>query len=98
MNPLAKKLTLILYLAIFGPIFVNYVMGLGWFGRYDKLVILGFAAFAMLVGNWVKSRAEKKAQIGEVVVEALDAKGGVRSDPGARRFIWQTVLIVAGMT
>jgi hypothetical protein len=98
MNPLAKKLTLIVYVAIFGAIFVNYLMGLGWFGRYDKLVMLGLAAFAMLVGNWLKSRAEKKAQIGEVVVEALDANGAVRSDPGARRFIWQTVSIVAGLT
>jgi hypothetical protein len=98
MNPLAKKLTLILFVAIFSALFVNYLMGLGWFGRYDKLVVLGLAGFAMLVGNWLKLRAEKKAQVDEVVVEALDAKGAVRSDPGARRFIWQTVSIVAGMT
>jgi hypothetical protein len=41
MNPLAKNLTLIVYLAIFGVIFVNYVMRLGWFGPYVKLAMGG---------------------------------------------------------
>src|SRR5690349_14849043 len=37
MSPLAKRLKLILYLAVAGALFVNYLMGLGWFGRYDKI-------------------------------------------------------------
>jgi hypothetical protein len=35
---------------------------------------------------------------GEALVEALDAQGAVRSDPRARRFIWQTVSIVGALT
>jgi hypothetical protein len=97
MNPLAKKLLLILYFAIFGAIFADYLMGLGWFGRYDKIAMWAFVAFAMLVGRWLKSRAEKKAQNAEIVLEALDAKGAVRSDPRTRRFIWKTVSIVGGI-
>lgn len=97
MNPLAKKLALILYFAIAGAIFVNYFMGLGWFGPYDKLAMWGFVALAALMGNWLKSRREKKVQGGEVVVDALDAEGAVRSDPRARRFVWQTVSIVVGL-
>jgi hypothetical protein len=97
MHPLAKKFALILYFAIFGAIFVNYLMGLGWLGQYGKLAMWGFGALALLVGNWLKSRREKKAQGGEVVVEALDAEGAVRSDPRARRFVWQTVSIIVGL-
>jgi len=97
MNPLANKLALILYVAIGGAFSVNYLMGLGWFGRYDKIAFWAFIALAGPVGNWLKSRAEKKAQSREVVVEALDAQGAVRSDPRTRRFIWQTVSIVCGV-
>jgi len=98
MSPLAKRLTLILYLAIAGALFVNYLMGLGWFGRYDKIAMWVFIAFAALLGNWLKTRAEKRTPGGEALVEALDAQGAVRSDPRARRFIWQTVLIVGALT
>jgi hypothetical protein len=95
---LVKKLTLGLYAAIAVPLFVNYLMGLGWFGRYDKIVTWGFIGIAALVGNWLRSRAEKKAQGGELVVEALDAHGAVRSDPGTRRFVWRTISVVGGLT
>jgi len=98
MNPLAKKLALLLYLAMFGAIVINYILGLGWFGPYDKLIVWGCTAFSLLVGRWLKSRAESKAQSGDVVVEALDAQGAVRSDPRARRFIWQTISGVSGVT
>ena len=97
MSPLAKKLALILYFGIAGAIFINYLMGLGWFGRYDKIVMWGFVAVAALVGSRLKARAEKKARGGEVLVEALDAQGAVRSDPGARRFIWTAVSIALGL-
>lgn len=95
MRPLAKRLTLILYLAVAGALFVNYLMGLGWFGRHDKIVMWAFLGFAALLGNWLKARAEKRTP---VLVEALDAQGAVRSDPRARRFIWQTVSIVGAVT
>lgn len=84
MSPLAKRLTLILYLAIAGALFVNYLMGLGWFGRYDKIAMWVFIAFAALLGNWLKTRAEKRTPGGEALVEALDAQGAALSDPCAR--------------
>lgn len=73
-------------------------MGLGWFGRYDKIAMWVFVAFAALLGNWLKARAEKRTLGGEALVEALDARGAARSDPRARRFIWQTVSIVGALT
>jgi ABC-type Fe3+-siderophore transport system permease subunit len=97
MNSLARKLVLILYIAIAVPLFVNYLMEFGWFGRYGRIAFWAFVALAALVGSRLKSRAEKKAESGEVVVEALDAQGAVRSDPRARRYIWQTVSIAAGI-
>jgi hypothetical protein len=57
-----------------------------------------FVAFAALLGNWLKARAEKRTLGGEALVEALDARGAARSDPRARRFIWQTVSIVGALT
>jgi hypothetical protein len=95
---LGRKLTLGLYAAIAVPLSVNYLMGLGWFGRYDKIVTWGFLGIAALVGNWFRSRAEKKADSGALVVQALDANGAVRSDPGTRRFIWRTMAGVVGMS
>jgi hypothetical protein len=46
MNPPTKRLALILYFTIFGAIFVNYPMGLGWLGRYDKIAMWGFVVAA----------------------------------------------------
>jgi len=96
MNPLAKKLILVLYLAISGAVFVNYLIGLRWFGPYDKLAMWGWVAFSVLGGNWLTSRAEEKAQRGEVVVEALDAEGAVHSDPKTDRFVRQMAVAVVG--
>lgn len=98
MNRLAKKLALVLYLAVIGALLVDYLMGFGWFGRYDKIAVWVFVTFAGLFGNWRRARAEKAASSGEAIVEALDADGAVRSDPRARRFVWQTVLIVVAVT
>ena len=95
---LGRKLILGLYTAIAVPLFVNYVMGLGWFGPYDKIVFWAFTVPAVLVANWFRTRAEKKADSGELVVPALDANGAVRSDPGTHRFIWRTIAGVVGLT
>jgi hypothetical protein len=97
MNSIARKIALIVYIAIAVPLFVNYLMEFGWFGRYDKIVFWAFVVLAALVGTTLKSRAEKKAESGEVVVEALDGQGAVRSDPSARRYILQTVSIAGGV-
>jgi hypothetical protein len=98
MNSLVRKFVLTLYVIIMGALCVNYFMTLGWFRGYDKAVIVAVLVVFYGIAHWLKSRAEDKAQSGEVLVEALDAEGAVHSDPGTSRYVQQTLVLAIGVS
>lgn len=95
MKPFTRKLVLFVYLAFVGAWLVNYFMGLGWFHGYDRAVLALSLVVIHGIGARLKSRTEDRSQSGDVVVEALDSEGAVRSDPGTTRFIQQVIVAVA---
>lgn len=97
MSRLTKRLLIALYLGTSGAILVNYLLGLNWFGRYDKIVTWGFIAIAGLFGGWLKSRRERKVDAAEPSVEALDSEGAVRSDPKTQGYIRLVIGISTGI-
>ena len=58
----------------------------------------GFAAIAILLGNWVRPLAERKADSRKIVVEALGPDGGVLSDPRTYRYIVQVIAGALGLS
>jgi hypothetical protein len=93
----ARKVLLVLYVAIMGPLFVDYIMGFGWFHGYENVLMPLLVIVAYGIATRMKSRADEKTQGGDALVEALDTEGAVHSDPKARRFIQQVVAVTLGL-
>jgi hypothetical protein len=75
------------------PILINFIMGFGWFHPYDKAVLWAAILISVGMSSWLRKHADQKlAQQFDLL--ALDANGGLQSDPAAQRFVLKVAIIV----
>jgi len=82
-----------LYATALLPLLVNYIMGFGWFRPYDQAVLLVGILISTGITAWLRKHADQElAQ--QFALQALDAKGGLQSDPAARGFVRKVMVYV----